>query len=412
LELREHTLDNGLEIVAECNDQAYSTALGFFVKTGARDESDPIAGVSHFLEHMAFKGTATRTADDVNREFDAMGADYNAFTAEEGTVYYAAVLPECQDRAVALLADILRPTLPPDDFDSEKQVILEEIFMHEDHPPFGAEEKCRAAHFGSHPLARSILGTVESITDLTVEAMREYLDRRYRPGNVALVGTGRIDFDALVSTASRCCASWQPLDAGRPTASADSNAHFVAIRKETATQQYAVRMSDGPSAIDPDRFAAALLAMALGDDGGSRLYWELVDTGLAEHAALGHVDYQDAGLYVVHLSCDPDQTAGNLQRILDVVRQAESEGITEEELDQAKSKLSSRVVLSAERPLNRLSAVGTEWVVHREYLSVRHVLDALAAVTPDHLARLLAKFPLSQGTTVTIGPLAELAPPK
>lgn len=411
MEFREHTLDNGLEIVAECNDQAYSTALGFFVKTGARDETDAIAGVSHFLEHMAFKGTPTRTADDVNREFDAMGADYNAFTAEEGTVYYAAVLPECQDRAVALLGDILRPTLPPADFDSEKQVILEEIFMHEDHPPFGAEDKCRAAHFGSHPLSRSVLGTVESITGLCVEAMREYLDRRYGPGNIALVGSGRIDFDALVSTAHRCCGSWKPLEADRAAASTDSNADFVAIQRETASQQYAVRMSDGPSAIDPDRYAAALLAMVLGDDGGSRLYWELVDTGLAEHAALGHMDYEDAGLYVLHLSCDPEQAADNLQRILDVLREAESGEITEEELDQAKSKLSSRVVLSAERPLNRLSAVGAEWVVRREYLSVRDVLDALAAVTPDDVARLLAKFPLSQGTTVTIGPLEEVAAP-
>ena len=411
MEFREHTLENGLEIIAECNDQAYSTALGFFVKTGARDETDAIAGASHFLEHMAFKGTPTRTADDVNREFDEIGADYNAFTAEEGTVYYAAVLPECQDRAVGLLADILRPTLTPDDFDSEKQVILEEIFMHEDHPPFGAEEKCRAAHFGSHPLSRSILGTVESITGLTVEAMREYLERRYSPGNIALVGTGRIDFDALVSTASRCCASWEPLEAGRPAASADSNADFIAIQKKTASQQYAVRMSDGPSAIDADRYAAALLATVLGDDTGSRLYWELVDTGLAEHAVLGHMEYEDAGLYVVHLSCDPDQAADNFQRILDLLRQAESDGISEEELDQAKSKLSSRVVLSAERPLNRLSAVGSEWVVRREYLSVRDVLDAVAAVTPDDVSRLLAQFPLSQGTTVTIGPLAELAPP-
>ena len=144
MKLLSHTLPNGLEIVAECNAAAYSTALGFFVRTGSRDENDAMAGVSHFLEHMAFKGTPSRSADDVNREFDEMGAHYNAFTNEENTVFYAAVLPEHQDRAVELLADILRPSLREDDFDTEKQVILEEIQMYEDQPPFGADDKCPA----------------------------------------------------------------------------------------------------------------------------------------------------------------------------------------------------------------------------------------------------------------------------
>src|SRR5579871_647480 len=131
MEFLQATLANGLEIIAEANDEAHSTALGFFVQAGARDESDEISGVSHFLEHMAFKGTAKRSAEDVNREFDEMGAHYNAFTSEENTVYYAAVLPEFQAQAVELLGDILRPALREEDFDTEKQVIIEEIKMYE-----------------------------------------------------------------------------------------------------------------------------------------------------------------------------------------------------------------------------------------------------------------------------------------
>src|SRR5512145_331450 len=122
MRFQSHTLSNGLEIVAECNDAAYSTALGFFVRTGSRDETDAVAGVSHFLEHMVFKGTARRSADDVNREFDEMGAHYNAFTNEENTVYYAAVLPEYLGRATELWADIMRPSLREDDFNTEKKV--------------------------------------------------------------------------------------------------------------------------------------------------------------------------------------------------------------------------------------------------------------------------------------------------
>ena len=182
MEFLTHVLPNGLEIVAECNPEAYSTALGFIVKTGARDESDEIAGVSHFLEHMAFKGTPTRSADDVNRELDEIGSHCNAGTSEETTVFYAPVLPEYQTRATEVLADILRPSLREDDFQTEKKVILEEIQMFEDQPPFGADEKCRAAFFGDHPLGRSVLGTMASIEALPVEAMREYFRSPLCPG--------------------------------------------------------------------------------------------------------------------------------------------------------------------------------------------------------------------------------------
>src|SRR6478752_6917427 len=126
LEFRKQTLANGLTIVAECNPQAYSASYAFFVQTGARDENDAVSGVSHFLEHMVFKGTPTRTSLDVNRELDELTSSSNAFTNEEQTVYYATTLPEDQPKIVALLADILRPSLRQDDFDTEKQVILKE----------------------------------------------------------------------------------------------------------------------------------------------------------------------------------------------------------------------------------------------------------------------------------------------
>ena len=195
--------------MAECNGAAYSAAFGFFVKAGSRDETDEVAGVSHFLEHMAFKGTPTRSVDDVNREFDEMGAYNNASTGEEYTAYHAAVLPEYQTPAVRLLADILRPSLRETDFETEKQVIVEEIRMYEDQPPFGADERARALFFGDHPLGRSVLGTVQSIEGLTVAAMRDYFHRRYSPQNIVLVGTGKIDFEAFVDVAAECCGDWQ-----------------------------------------------------------------------------------------------------------------------------------------------------------------------------------------------------------
>lgn len=412
MEFREHTLANGLEVIAECNGDARSTALGFFVKTGARDESDDISGVSHFLEHMVFKGTPSRSADDVNREFDEMGAHYNAFTSEESTVYYAAVLPEYQKSAVTLLSDILRPSLRKEDFDTEKQVILEEIKMYEDQPPFGADDIVRANHFGKHPLGRSVLGSSESITQLKVEAMLEYFRRRYSPKNIVLVGAGKIDFDSLVSTANDCCGDWEPFNALRKVDRPASHSSFEILHKESASQEYAIQLANAPSATDTDRFAAKVLSTIIGDDSGSRLYWELVDPGLAESVSLGHHDYHGTGLFMTYLSCTPEQTEENLQRVLDTYRRVEAEGVTGEELEQAKNKINSRVVLSAERPRGRLFNVGGNWTYRREHRTVANDLADIDAVSLADLRAVLKKYPLTTSTTIVVGPLKDVAAPR
>jgi predicted Zn-dependent peptidase len=411
LEFCRHTLANGLEIVAETNGAAHSAALGYFVSTGARDETDDVAGVSHFLEHMMFKGTPTRSAEDVNRDFDEMGAHYNAFTSEESTVYYAAILPEYQDQAAALLGDILRPSLRTEDFDTEKQVILEEIRMYHDQPPYCADERVKALHFGRHPLGRSVLGSEASIAALPVEAMRAYFERRYSPRNIVLAAAGRIDFDGLVATAERCCGAWDPVEAPRDLGAAQRVAAFEAIHRESSTQEYILQLAAGPAATDADRFAAKLLATVIGDDSGSRLFWDLVDPGLAENASLGHHDYQGAGLFMTYISCDPANAAGNLRLVQDMFRRVEAEGITQAELDQAKNKINSRVVLSSERPRGRLFNVGGNWLQRKEYRPVKADLDAVEAVTLEAAAAVLARYPLTANTTVCVGPLADLAAP-
>ena len=412
MEFLQHTLPNGLEIVVERNAAAYSTALGFFVKAGSRDEDDSLAGVSHFLEHMAFKGTPTRSAEDVNREFDEMGAHYNAFTNEENTAYYATVLPEHQDWATQLLADILRPSLREDDFDTEKQVIIEEIRMYDDQPPFGADDQCRALYYGRHPLGRSVLGTVESVEGLSVAAMREYHRRRYSPGNIVLAGAGRVDFDGLVAQAERCCAEWPAEANGRKTASAVANTAFRALHKEIAAQQYFLRLSAAPAAEDDDRYAAKLLATVLGDDSGSRLYWELVDPGLAEHASLGHSEHKDAGVMMTYMVCNPDRAVENIRRVIDLFRRAEAEGISGDELEQAKNKVRSRIVLGAERPRGRLFSVAGNWIYRRQHRPVELDLDIVSSIALDDLSAVLAKYPLTRAASVTIGPLAGLEPPQ
>ncbi|MCE9547522.1 MAG: insulinase family protein [Planctomycetia bacterium] len=408
----ESRLANGLEVIAESNPDAAATAVGFFVRTGARDETDPVAGVSHFLEHMIFKGTPSRSADDVNREFDEMGAQYNAQTSEETTIYYASVLPEQQDAVVSPWADVLRPSLREEDFNTEKKVIIEEIRMYDDQPPFGADEQCRALFFGPHPLGRSVLGTIQSITDLKVDDMRQYFETRYAPENITLVAAGQVDFPALVASAQQACGGWKPAEATRKLQPVKAQNGFVTRSKSQATQEYVLQMAVGPAANDPRRHAAKLLATVLGDDTGSRLYWELVHTGLAEFASVSHYEYEGAGAFLSYLSCEPDEAEQNMQRMLNVIRTAEAGGISQSELDQARSKLVSRVVLGSERSRHRMFAIGANWMYRDEYRTVREHIKAFKAVTVAALAELLAEFPLSRNSSIAIGPLTELRPPK
>lgn len=412
MQFRNHQFENGLEIIAECNPQAYSTAVGFFVNTGSRDETDELAGVSHFLEHMAFKGTPKRSAADVNRELDEMGSHSNARTGEERTIYHASVLPEFQDPVVELLSDIMRPSLRTDDFETEKQVIIEEIRMYDDQPPFGGHEKIMAAHFGRHSLSRSILGTVESIEALTPEQMRGYFERRYCPANITLVATGNVDFDRLVDGAGEHCGHWPSLDAARETPRAAPNTAFEVVHKESATQEYVMQIADGPAAEDDDRFAARILATVLGDDSGSRFYWDLIETGLAEYAAMGAYEYQGTGIFMTFLCCTPEETAANLDRLLDIQRKLERDGITESELQLAKNKITAHVILQSERPGSRLFATGLNWLQRREYRTVREIVDAYNAVTKADVEAALEKYPPSVNTTLAIGPLSSLARPE
>ena len=411
VEFRRNQLDNGLEIVAEVNEEARSCSLGFFVRTGARDETDDVAGVSHFLEHMMFKGTPTRSAEKLNLDFDVLGAEPNAFTSEEQTVYHASVLPEYQRQATEILADMLRPSLRTEDFDTEKKVIIEEIRMYLDQPLYGADDLVRALHYGKHPLGRSVLGTVESIEALPVEKMRAYFERRYSPTNIVIAAAGKVDFDALVEDVQRYCHEWKRIETERDIARAVGETQFHVLHKPKSTQQYVIQMADAPAANDTDRYAAKLLAIILGDDSGSRFFWNLVDPGLAESASFSHHENQGSGAFIGYLACDPELAADNLARLTKIYAELEADGVTEAELAQAKSKVNSRLVLSGERSHGRMFNVGGNWMQRREYRTIHDDMEAVDKLTVDDLAAVLKKWPITKNTTVVVGPLETIARP-
>lgn len=404
MKFHQHTLPNGLQVIAELNPSVHTVAAGFFVRTGSRDETSAVSGVSHFLEHMAFKGDDRFSADDVNRIFDEVGANYNASTGEEVTMYYAAVLPEYMDTTMQLLSVLMQPSLGQEDFDMEKNVILEEIGMYDDHPSFTAYDNIMATHFAGHPLGQSILGSNDSITALTSEQMRGYHADRYRAGNMTLAVAGNTDFDSLLSIIERHCSSIPSGKCERPLPELSAEPRVKMIARQSSVQQHIMQMGVAPKGTEKLRFAAEILAVVVGDDSGSRLFWELVDPGHVESADLGYNEYDGAGTWMSYLSCMPEDVEANLERMKNVFDDINANGIREDELEQAKNKVASRIVLRGERPMGRLSSLGGNWVYRGEYASVSDDLEIVRGLSRTDVSTLLEKYPIKMTTTVGVGP--------
>jgi predicted Zn-dependent peptidase len=398
-----------MRIIAETSPSARSTAIGFFVRTGARDESPEVAGVSHFLEHMVFKGTPRRTALDVNRDFDRIGAHYNAFTSEENTVFYAAILPEYLPQAVDILTDILRPSLRDEDFDMEKNVIIEEIGMYEDQPTWSAYDHAKKAYFADHPLGNSVLGTADSIRALARDQMHAYFERRYVAANITAVAAGNLNWEKLIALVEQHCDDWNSGPTGRQNIrETKGTGAFQLLTKEKVTQEHVILIAPGPAANDPLRYSADTLALALGDDSGSRLYWALVDPGLADSADCSYHEYEGTGSFYTSMSCEPSRMQENLAIVKGLLATMGRDGITEEELQQAKSKILSRVVRGSERPMGRMQAIGMSWTYLNQYRSVDDELKAFEAVSLKTIREVLDRYPVDQVTTLALGPLADL----
>ena len=350
-----------------------------------------------------------QTADDVNRIFDEIGARYNASTSEEVTLYYGAVLPENLDIAFEMLATLIQPSLRQDDFDIEKNVILEEIGMYEDQPAFKAYEMSMASHFADHALGQSILGSSKSVADLTAEQMRAYHAKQYRAGNVTMAVAGNTTFEKIVSLAEQWCGQWPAGKTERDTSEAKPPGGVTVVQRESSVQQHVMQMGPAPTAVDDLRYAAQLLSVVVGDDAGSRMYWDIVDPGHAEAAELGYNEYDGSGAWLSYLSCSPEQVDTNLKRMEQIYADVNAKGITEEELEQARNKVASQIVLRSERPMGRLSSLGGNWVYRREYRSVADDLETCRSVTMDDIRALLDRYPIAQTTTLALGPAKELA---
>ena len=366
---QQQTLTNGLTIIAETDPDAHTAACGFFVRTGARDEASKVMGVSHFLEHMMFKGTERRSADDVNREFDEIGANYNAYTASELTCFHATVLPAHIDTAVDILGDILRPSLRQDDFDTEKSVILEEIAMYKDHPFWVLYERAMEEYYGAHPLGHRVLGTDDTINDLTRDQMQTYFDDRYSSDNTVVALAGRLDFDASVKQIEALCGHWTSTGADRSSDRPAAHEREFTLHDERVNRAYLLQISPAPSIQDDSRYAAMMLARVLGDPGNSRLHWSLIETGIAEECQAAYDPRDGTGDIYIYASGEPDRADEIWSKV-----NAEIDGLvdslTENDLELLRNRLATGVTLAGERPGGRMQRLGRLWTYLGSYTSL------------------------------------------
>ncbi|MEO1087494.1 MAG: pitrilysin family protein, partial [Acidobacteriota bacterium] len=313
--------------------------------------------------------------------------------------------PEFLPRAVDLLGDMLRPALRDDDFDMEKNVILEEIGMYDDRPEWRLQDRLLEDYFQDHPLGFRVLGTTDTISALTADQMRDYFRGRYSPDNIVVAAAGKVDFDALVADVERLCGGWTTTDAARDTAAPEPAAKELTVADAKVTRHYLGLLCPAPSAQDDRRYAAKVLADVLGDSEGSRLYWSIVDPGLADEADFSFMPQDGTGAYLAYASCDPDRAErveSTLLGVLDGV--ARDPDISGGEVERAVNKLATQATLQGERPAGRMQALGAQWTYRGAYRPLEEELDRLMAVTPDDVASLLADFPLNPRTLLRLGP--------
>lgn len=399
------SLKNGLTIIAEVDSSAHSAAVGYFVKTGARDEAGVVMGVSHFLEHMMFKGTAKRSAEELNRDFDRIGAKNNAYTSSEMTCFHAQVIPERLDSAVEILADMLRPALREEDFATEKGVILEEIAMYQDNPFWVLYEQAMEEYYGTHPLGHRVLGTADTIKALSASQMREYFERRYSADNTVVALSGRMDFDRVVRQIESLCGHWERTNTKRVLGTVVPASKSFEQRDAKVNRGYVIAIAPAPSSADPRRYAASLVSEVLGGSDNSRLHWALIETGLAEEAQSAYDPRDATGDFLAFASGDPERI-DEIQSVLFREIGSLADSLVEDDLAKIRSKMVTSVTVGGERPSGRMQRLGRQWTYLGEYTTLEDELQRISAIGVDDVKRVLGEFGFSPCTVGRLRPAA------
>ncbi len=404
---RSYTPD-GIEVITEAIDGIRSVSVGIWIAVGSRDEAPCDAGMSHFLEHMMFKGTPTRTAQQISEHFERIGAEINAFTSKEYTCYYTRVLDTHASDALDVLADMVaRSLLAEDAIRSEREVVLEEIARRDDAPDDAIHDLFVEQLMGSHPLGRPVLGTRETVASFDRERSLRFRDDRYVTGNVVVAAAGHLDHGALLEAVSRTLTLRSGTRTARPPRAIDTQHGIHVVPKDTE-QAHICWGVEGLPARSEQRFVLAILDSVLGGGMASRLFQEIREKrGMAYSVYSYHNLYTDTGQLTVYAGTRPGNTVEVIRLIRGQAGTIAGDGITADELDRAKESIKGQLVLALENSRNRMTRLGKAEITGSELLSTDEVIARVDAVTLDEVND-LARTLFSRPETITvIGPVDE-----
>ena len=408
--VRRTVLPGGLRVVTETMPGVRSAAIGVFVGVGSRDETPALHGCSHFLEHLLFKGTPTRTAMQISSTMDAIGGDFNAYTAKEYTCYHARVLDEDLPLAVDVLGDMMTNSLiTPEHVEDEREVILDEIAMHDDDPEDVVHNLFAEAAWSGRPLAKPIAGTTESIRALSRAQVNRYYRRHYVGANMTVAVAGNVKHADVVRRVRRAFAPLLEAE-GAPmlprATEVSKSAHSVETRSSRPFEQVNLVLGmKGLTRSDPRRHVLGVLNTALGGGSSSRLFQEVREArGLAYSVYSFGLAYSDAGMVGVSVGCLPSKSGQVLDVVRDELEKIARDGITAEELERGKGQMRGGLVLGLEDTGSRMSRLEESELFQKRLLSVDDILARIDSVTLDDVHELAASVFNRPETLAVVGP--------
>ncbi len=410
--IRKTTLHNGLLLLTESMPHMRSVSVGVWIGTGSRDEQAKENGLSHFVEHMVFKGTASRSAKQIARETDAIGGNLDAFTGKETICFNIKVLDENVPAAMEILADlVLHPTFAPDDVAREQSVVLEEIKMDEDNPDFLVHEIHTANFWKNDPLARSILGTAKTVSSFDEGAVHRFHAARFVPENMILSAAGNLEHDEMIALVTRHFGELAAVGDRLTRFPAPAATPHITLRKKKSLEQVQLCLGvPAPSVDSPDRYALYLLNSILGGGMSSRLFQSVrEDAGLAYSIYSELSPYRDTGALSVYAGTSVEKTREMIRLIMRELQHLKHEPVGEDELERAKNQSKGNIVLGLESSSARMSNLARQQMYYGRFTTVDEIVADVDRVTAADVQRLAQELLRPELISLTLlGNLGEL----